>query len=282
MEVMVENYGSIISLEDDQRNKAEELDQALPGRVRKEDLNDNVRNRGKSKRKKGSCIFEKRDGRKRHVRFDKWRIMKASQCIQRGKFFKIRSQLFAHQRRHRRKKAYAMFHDVLQAEWELPAKPKATNPTFSKLYTLHPSANKKVKLPMVDNPVNSPASSSVLPMDADGLPEEQCDIRIEKAIRRDFEACANSVRALTLGSLFVRGAYVWASDLTSAEVDIPNELKDEIKKIAQVSAFTADAALDSFPNDPSYGLQHGSPQKHMAENLGSRSLSSSKAGCSNL
>lgn len=46
--------------------------------------------------------------------------------------------------------------------------------------------------------------------------------------------------------LFVRAAYVGASDLTSAEVDILKELKDEFKKIALASAFAADASLDSF------------------------------------
>lgn len=46
--------------------------------------------------------------------------------------------------------------------------------------------------------------------------------------------------------MFARAAYVWASDLTSADAEVPKELKDDIKKIAIASAFAADAALDAL------------------------------------
>lgn len=98
----------------------------------------------------------------------------------------------------------------------------------------------------MDSPVNSLVSLSVLLMDADGLPKDQCDRRIKQALRRNFEACANSVSASLTELLFAWAAYMWASDLASAEVDVPKELKDEIKKMALVAAFAADAALDSF------------------------------------
>lgn len=60
----------------------------------------------------------------------------------------------------------ALFHDIMKAEWESPAKPKSTPSVFHKFYSLVPAADRKVKLPTVDDPVNSLVSSSVLPMDA--------------------------------------------------------------------------------------------------------------------
>lgn len=139
-----------------------------------------------------------------------------------------------------------IFHDAMRAEWENPAKPKSTHPIFSKLYTLTQGASKEIKLPLVDDPVNSLSSTSILPMDADGLPKDQCDRRIEQALRRDFEASANSLRAAASASLFARASYVWASKLITPEVDIDKEFKDEIKKVALASAFAADATFDAF------------------------------------
>lgn len=139
-----------------------------------------------------------------------------------------------------------VFHDVMRAEWENPAKPKTTHPNFSRLYSFTQGAAKEIKVPLVDDPVNSLASTSVLPMDADGLPKDQCDRRIEQVLRRDFEASANSIRASASASLFARAAYVWSSNLTAPETEIPKELKDELKKIALASAFAADATFDAF------------------------------------
>lgn len=66
-----------------------------------------------------------------------------------------------------------IFHDTMTSEWENPVKPSLlTQAVFS-------GANKEIKLPLVDDPVNCLASASVLPMDADGLPKDQCDRRIE-------------------------------------------------------------------------------------------------------
>lgn len=95
-----------------------------------------------------------------------------------------------------------VFHDVMRAEWENPAKPKTTHPNFSRLYSFTQGAAKEIKVPLVDDPVNSLASTSVLPMDADGLPKDQCDRRIEQVLRRDFEASADSIRASASASLF--------------------------------------------------------------------------------
>lgn len=110
-----------------------------------------------------------------------------------------------------------------------PRKLNMTNPLFSKLYSMHLATTKMIKLPLVDDAINSLASTSVLPMDADGLPKNSCDRHIEQTRHRDFEAAAMSVRASATVSLFARAAYTWASDLTSSEADIPKDLKDEIK-----------------------------------------------------
>lgn len=83
-------------------------------------------------------------------------------------------------------------------------------------------------------------------MDADGMPHDQSDRHVKQVLRRDFEATANSIRASATSLLFARAANTWVSDLTSAEVDIPKETKDEIKKVALASALVVDATLDAF------------------------------------
>lgn len=88
-----------------------------------------------------------------------------------------------------------IFHNTMTSEWEHPVKPKSINPLFSKLYSFMPVATKEIKLPLVDDPVNCLASTSVLPMDTDGLPKDQSDWHIEQALCRDFEASANAIRA---------------------------------------------------------------------------------------
>lgn len=96
---------------------------------------------------------------------------------------------------------------------------------------------------MVDEPVPS-LCSSVLPMDADGLPKDPSNRRIEQALCRDFEASVTSLKASTVCGLFARAAK--ASDLAAGESDIPKELKDEIKKAVLASAIAADASLGAI------------------------------------
>lgn len=105
---------------------------------------------------------------------------------------------------------------------------------------------KRFKFPVVDDQATSLASSSVLPMDAEGMPKDNCDRQIEQALRKDFVTSVLSLRALAMGSLFTRTAFSWASDLAAAESNVPKDLKDEIKKIGLTSAFAADATLDAL------------------------------------
>lgn len=70
---------------------------------------------------------------------------------------------------------HGVFYNILKAEWEPPVKPKASNPLFfCQALLLLPNGTRKIKLPLVDDPVNSLATS-VLPMDADGLLKVSCD-----------------------------------------------------------------------------------------------------------
>ncbi|XP_060094400.1 zinc finger protein 431-like [Heteronotia binoei] len=102
-EVMLENYGNVAFLaENDQRNEeGEELHQPMPDRVKNKDLDENVRSKGRSKRKKGGAMVEKHDGRKWNVHFSNQKILKARKSIQCGKYFRNRSQLLVNQRIHR-------------------------------------------------------------------------------------------------------------------------------------------------------------------------------------
>ncbi|XP_060094888.1 zinc finger protein 436-like isoform X2 [Heteronotia binoei] len=107
-EVMLENYGNVASLaEEDQRNEeGEEFLLQFPDNVNNEDLQGNVGNRSRPKRKKGSRLVEKRDGIKQNVHFPKYNIMKGNKSIQCGKYIKYRSQLLVKQRRQIRQKRF--------------------------------------------------------------------------------------------------------------------------------------------------------------------------------
>ncbi|XP_054830377.1 uncharacterized protein LOC129326238 [Eublepharis macularius] len=140
----------------------------------------------------------------------------------------------------------AAFHSVLKAEWDNPAKPKTYHSAFNKFYSLTPDSAKQVRLPTVDDPVSILATSSILPMDAEGVPKDPSDKKIEQALRRNYEASSAALRASATASLFARAAYTWASDLAAAGSEVPKDIKNEAKKIALTSAFAADATLDAF------------------------------------
>lgn len=138
------------------------------------------------------------------------------------------------------------FYEVLQSEWEAPAKPKPTDPVFSKFYSLTPKAAELLQLPLVDEPVASLFSNSVLPPDGHELPRDPCDRRIEQALRRNFKASSAALRASNACSLFARAAYSWALDLSAADKKLPEGVKDVLKKITLAAAFSADASLDAI------------------------------------
>ncbi|XP_060093806.1 zinc finger protein 436-like [Heteronotia binoei] len=94
-EVMLENYENVASLaEAEQRNEeGEELHQQLQDGVNNEDMKGTIMDKCRRKRKKESCLVEKRDGRQCNIHFPKQNIMKKIKSIQCGKYFKHRSQL---------------------------------------------------------------------------------------------------------------------------------------------------------------------------------------------
>lgn len=57
----------------------------------------------------------------------------------------------------------AIFYNLMKSEWENSAKLKSTPHLYFKLYSLIPDANKKTKLPSVDDPINSLSSNLFLP-----------------------------------------------------------------------------------------------------------------------
>ncbi|XP_060115970.1 zinc finger protein 135-like [Heteronotia binoei] len=93
--------------QDDQRNaEGEEFQQQLPKTVKHEDLEENVRNRGRPKRKKSDCIVAKQDGRKCAEHFPKFMKMMLNRSILCGKYFRNRSQLLVHKKMHRGEKPF--------------------------------------------------------------------------------------------------------------------------------------------------------------------------------
>ncbi|XP_060092244.1 oocyte zinc finger protein XlCOF22-like [Heteronotia binoei] len=92
--------------EDDQRNEDEELYQQMSDRVKNEGLKENVSYQGLPKRKYFGHMAGNRDGKKQNVHFPKHRIMKASQSVQCGKYFRNRSQLLLDPRTHTGEKPF--------------------------------------------------------------------------------------------------------------------------------------------------------------------------------
>ncbi|KAJ6661856.1 hypothetical protein lerEdw1_013027 [Lerista edwardsae] len=80
----------------------------------------------------------------------------------------------------------------------------------------------RFRTPVVDAPVAAIGSSSVLPVDSDGLPRDPVDRRIEQAVRRAFDAAAGSLRASVAGSMFSRAVFLWIRELL-ADFDVPAE-----------------------------------------------------------
>ncbi|KAJ6662685.1 hypothetical protein lerEdw1_011325 [Lerista edwardsae] len=90
-------------------------------------------------------------------------------------------------------------------------------------FTLHtPHLMQRFRTPVVDAPVAAIGSSSVLPVDSDGLPRDPVDRRIEQAVRRAFDAAAGSLRASVAGSMFSRAVFLWIRELL-ADFDVPAE-----------------------------------------------------------
>ncbi|XP_077186164.1 uncharacterized protein LOC143833824 [Paroedura picta] len=106
-EVMLENYGSVASLEEHERNEeGKEFVQQLSSDHKNENLKENIRNQSRTKRKNCSRVVEKSDGKQSNVLFPKQKVMKANTSIQPEKYFRCRSQLLAHQRIHRKGKRF--------------------------------------------------------------------------------------------------------------------------------------------------------------------------------
>lgn len=95
----------------------------------------------------------------------------------------------------------------------------------------------------MDDPVASLCSNPVSLAEANGLPRDPCDRKVEQALwGGKIEASSASLRIPTASSLFARAIYSWASDRSAADSNI---LKDNLEKIALATAFSADALLDA-------------------------------------
>ncbi|XP_077186230.1 uncharacterized protein LOC143833883 isoform X1 [Paroedura picta] len=81
---------------EDDQRNEEELDQHLPDRVKNEDLRGNICKRERPKRGKCIRMLEEKDEKLHNVHFPKQRIVKASTPIQHGKRFTYRSQLLVY------------------------------------------------------------------------------------------------------------------------------------------------------------------------------------------
>ncbi|XP_060117154.1 oocyte zinc finger protein XlCOF22-like isoform X2 [Heteronotia binoei] len=77
-----------------------------PDGVKNEDLQENLRDRDRPKRKKCNSLVEKTDERQHNIHFPNERIMKTSTSIWCGKSLKNRSQLLEDQRRRRKAKPF--------------------------------------------------------------------------------------------------------------------------------------------------------------------------------
>ncbi|KAL8185729.1 UNVERIFIED_CONTAM: hypothetical protein K2H54_057374 [Gekko kuhli] len=121
---------------------------------------------------------------------------------------------------------------------------KAKSQIISQHYSMAPAEVEQFK-PMTDVPVADLTSNTVISADSSRFPRDPCYKRINLALCKNLEVSLATLQASSVGSLFARTICLWASDLSSSDKDILEELKDNIKKIALTIAFTADASLDA-------------------------------------
>ncbi|KAJ6668811.1 hypothetical protein lerEdw1_012295 [Lerista edwardsae] len=107
----------------------------------------------------------------------------------------------------------------------------------------------RFRTPVVDAPVAAIGSSSVLPVDSDGLPRDPVDRRIEQAVRRAFDAAAGSLRASVAGSMFSRAVFLWIRELL-ADFDVPAEGHEPVLLRTQ---YRCHPAISAITNDLFYG-----------------------------
>lgn len=80
----------------------------------------------------------------------------------------------------------AVFKGFLRAEREAQAKPKLNHHIILKFYLLVPEASDLFRHPVVDDPVASLCSSSILPADLDKLPKDSSDRKVEQGLRKSL------------------------------------------------------------------------------------------------
>lgn len=79
------------------------------------------------------------------------------------------------------------FKQVLEAEQKELSRPRKVSRTISKLYAIPEESMALLKVPSVDQPVATLASSAIIPAEGEGDPKDVCDCRVEAALRKGFE-----------------------------------------------------------------------------------------------
>lgn len=66
----------------------------------------------------------------------------------------------------------------------------------------------------------------------------------ESQLKHNFKFSSFSFRAVSANSIKARATFVWAEELAKEEKELPNRVKDTLKKISLAAAFAADSSLD--------------------------------------
>ncbi|XP_034296175.1 lamina-associated polypeptide 2, isoforms alpha/zeta-like [Pantherophis guttatus] len=137
-----------------------------------------------------------------------------------------------------------LFSDVLQSPWSQPGSLMGPTSLDKKLYCGAPELDSLLALPVVDPPIASLSSSSLLSSDAlDVLKSE--DRKTELSFRKEHQSLAWTIKTATATSFFNRATLLWLRQLQERLPPEDTRLHQDINKIVAATEYSADASLNS-------------------------------------
>lgn len=133
---------------------------------------------------------------------------------------------------------------VLESEWENLSQTK-NHKLIDRLYSLPEQVMKRLKTPSVDAPVAACPRRPFSPLRATLVPRTPA-IRVEAALKKNFDSASQAFRVSVASSIFSRATYAWAEELTNSEPSLSKCAKCTLKKMALASAAAADCAYDNM------------------------------------
>ncbi|XP_058025328.1 uncharacterized protein LOC131191317 [Ahaetulla prasina] len=138
-----------------------------------------------------------------------------------------------------------LFLDTIQRQWGHPGAIPIPSGSDKKMYTTDQDLEDLLKVPTVDTPIATLASSSnIIPSDAaEGLRTE--DRRAELSTRKTHQAASWAIRSATAASFFARTSLIWLRQMQERIPQDDSRLHQDINKLVTAAEYTVDATLNS-------------------------------------